>query len=493
MKVSAASALAAALLAVVGCARSVEALAPPDGDPPPVQTNPVTFVVAFHPRADTSAFRATVDPPSGPAASDIDITAAFSRPLTPGGQSTATLSAPQTSCSLLPLGAADARRLRVEADMRPGRPFDSTGHDHAFRLPCAAGPPPPPPPPAGPSFDLTVTPARQSVVWGDAATFQVDLPGRGGFAGPVTLALRGAGGGPPPPGISAAVAPSAAATPSAAAPAAAATLQLTTAAVATAPGPAALEVRATSPGGPSRTAALTLAVVRTPGLFVFRPPISAPSATCGGVAGASFANIGSAGAPDFRVTFSAPPSGAGADTPATRAVFYLFSPPPGCLGVALHPLTGVTGQPVAPALTWFNLGPSPAIGAPPVPDAVETLVAVNWRQFWFGPDQSLLLLLATKKALSAPGAPQDYRLFLHDAATGAELDRQDILPRSVGTTADPVADICRVELGPSDDTVTVSYRERLGQPPTCPVAVDRTDCGAGPPRNCRIATRTLSF
>jgi IPT/TIG domain len=145
-------------LALAGCAQSVRVLIPPTGNPPPFlrvnPQDPLTFAVEFHSRADVSTFRATLNPnPGYPTTGGTDITASFSQPFTPGGQSTAVVTVPPTGRIILQTAGGQEHRLRVEARMRPSRAFDSMGHEHLFRLP---GPSPMPPPPGGPALGFSL-------------------------------------------------------------------------------------------------------------------------------------------------------------------------------------------------------------------------------------------------------------------------------------------------------------------------------------------------
>src|SRR5687767_11961022 len=119
--------IAVILAVALASCRSVNVLAPPTGNPPPVQTNPVTFTVEFHSRADVGTFRATLDPnPGYPTTGGTNITGDFPQPLRSGGQSTAVVTV-QHPCSQFPAGCIGEHRLRVEADMSPSQAFDSTG------------------------------------------------------------------------------------------------------------------------------------------------------------------------------------------------------------------------------------------------------------------------------------------------------------------------------------------------------------------------------
>jgi hypothetical protein len=455
--------------------------------------DPVTFTVEFHPRTDVSTFRATLDPNFGyPTSGGTDITANFSPPPTAGGTSSAVVPVPPFgSCSLFNNPACVLEhRLRVEARFTSSRAGDTTGNEHRFLLdePTPGPGTPPPPPASAPSFSLNVTPASRTVQWGSGTTYQVELQRQNNFNGTVAVELRGPGGNPLPAGVTAA--PLAVSlTPGTAN--ATATLNLSTGAAATPPGTLALQVRATAPGASTRTRNVNLTVTRTPGVFEYRPTSSSATSTCGIVASATYGDIDQDPARvDPGVTFSAPPGGA--STGGIRALYYLFSSPPGCVGVALHPLVSETGVVVEPALSWFNLGHSQNLGAPAIPGGVENLVDTNWHQFWFSADQTLMLLV-TRLPLATPTSAQEYRLFLHDTATGQRIAGTNIAPRIVGTTADPIADICRAELNAAGDKVTISYRNPQGQPPTCLFEENRTGCESGMPQHCMISTTTLNL
>jgi hypothetical protein len=328
---------------------------------------------------------------------------------------------------------------------------------------------------------------QQTVQWGNATSYQVELQGQNNFNGNVAVELRGSSGNPVPAGITAAPL-SVALTPQN--PIATMSLAVGTTAVATPPGENALQIRASSPGATTRTRNITLGVTRIPGAFEYRETMSSPTATCGNnVANATFSNIGTPANPDFRVTFSVPPGGAANSTPAIPAVFFLFSPPPACVGVALHPSTGANTQ---PSLSWYNLGFSENLGGPPIPGRIANPM-LNWHQFWFSQDQSLLLLV-TKLPLATPTSAQEYRLFLYDAATGQQIAQTDILPRSVGMSSNLIADVCRVELNTAGDRVTVSYRNPQSLPPACPLQQSPTECEPPQPgEQCTIDTRDLAF
>jgi hypothetical protein len=172
-------------LMLTGCPQSVEVVTPPGGNPPPVQTNPVSFSVRFNARADTGTFRATLDPnPGYPTTGGTDITSAFQPNLTAGSQAIAVITVPHP-CSQYPAGCVGEHRLRVEAQMNPSQAFDSTGEERVFRLQGVL--PPSSQRPSGADFRIEVTPADQSAPWGANPTYGVRVRSLGGFNQPVTL------------------------------------------------------------------------------------------------------------------------------------------------------------------------------------------------------------------------------------------------------------------------------------------------------------------
>jgi len=261
------------LFAATGCSHSVVVLTPPSGNPPQVQSNPTAFTVRFDPRADVGSFRATLDPPAGVGArGDIDITADFSRPLAPGGQSTASVMVPPTQCALLLAGCIDERRLRVSANMHSSQPFDVVGEDRQFRIMGTATPRPPPPPPS-PYFQITPQTTKLSTHWGTSASYPVEISSRNGFAGSVTLTTQRLPFGATAVPASASVPPNGSTT---------ASVAIATAQGGTALGEHSFTLLATSPGVAQVTRALDLHVLPTEGDFV---PLtwSNTSMTCNGI------------------------------------------------------------------------------------------------------------------------------------------------------------------------------------------------------------------
>lgn len=452
------------VLSLAACARSVEVLAPPEGNPPPTQANPVTFTVQFHSRADVGTFRATIDPPLGSGSTtDIDITPDFSLPLAPGGQSSATVTVPQSPCSLLPVGCVQERRLRVRANMSPSQAFDSTGHDHRFRLQGVSAPPPPPPPPS-PSVSVTVTPMAAAVVWGQTASYTIEVTGQNGFVGPVSLVADQ---------LPAAVTPTLSAssvTLTAGGPPQTSTLSLATTFGATPPGSSTFRVRATS-SAPTVNRNGMLIIARTGGAFA-RSTHRSASAMCGTDVNATFQNVA---VNDFRVTFAVSnrPSGT-VSTMQIPAILYAYSQAPECrIGVVMHPCQNVSCSGAGePALSWYNLGWQ--ANNPGIPDRVENLTQINWHQFWFSPDQSLLLLITKmQQAVSCvPNCPHlDVRAFVHDALTGNRLGQADFRTRVMtgSSPTDPIADVTGASL--SGDTVTINFVRETGNAETRMIAL----------------------
>ena len=445
-------ALVGCVIFLTGCPRSITVLAPASGNPPPAQSNPVTFTVEFHPRANVGTFSATVDPPLGSGSGPTDITSNFSPAPAPGGQSTATVTVPQTPCSLLTAGCVQERRLHVHANMSPSQVFDTTGYDHIFRLQGVAAPPPPPPPPS-PSVSLTVTPASATAVWGQAASYTVEVAGQNGFSGPVALVADQ---------LPAAVTPSLSAssvTLAANGPPQTSSLSLATTFGATPPGSSTFRVQATSTAPTVRRTA-TLAVARVDGAFTKSSHLSA-SSTCGADVTATYQSIA---LNDIRVTFevSNRPSGM-VSTQAIPSVYYAFSQAPDCrIGVVMHPCqqAGCTGA-GDPALSWYNLGWQAS--TPAIPQRVDNETRINWHQFWFNTDQSLLLLITktTQAVTCAPScAHLDMRAFVHDTLNGNRLGQVDFRTRATGSLSDPTADVSGASL--SGNVVTINFVDENG-------------------------------
>ena len=231
-----------------------------------------------------------------------------------------------------------------------------------------------------------------------------------------------------------------------------------------------------------------------PGVFEYRATTSNAASTCGNnLANATYGDIDPRpNNLDLGVTFvSGPP--AGPSTSGIRAVYYLFSPQPACVGVALHPLTDVTGQAVPPALSWYNLSFSQNLGAPQIPGQIRNLPDINWHQFWFSQDQSLLLLVTKLPVAGADTGDAD-------AGTGVQAvslrrrygtgDRQHGTHSALGREHRR-SDCRRLSRGTdgAGDRVIATYRNRENQPASCTFAVDRSDCRTGAPQNCQVSTR----
>jgi hypothetical protein len=236
---------------IAACARSVTVVTPPEGSSAPLPSDTVTFTVRFHARADVSTFRAFVDPPIGGGSTPIDVTANFSQPLTPGGQSTAVVVVPQTSCHLLRAGCVDDRLVSVQANMVSSQAFDSRGHSRDFRIHGSTMPPPPPPPPS-PSFQFTVPVIDTAVHWGNSVAYALQLTSQNGFAGAVTVTPQNLPFGASAPPVTVNVPANGSAT---------ANLTVATMRGMTALGQQSFMVNATGTGAPARTRTLDLLVL----------------------------------------------------------------------------------------------------------------------------------------------------------------------------------------------------------------------------------------
>ena len=329
-----------ALLA--GCADSVIVDAPRKNAS---VADPVTITVEFHPRAVRTSFKAYMDGAAISSFPSSGSPVSTSLPLTPGSHT-----------------------LRVEADMSPLQAFDSTGQDWPFSV--LPGPPPPPPPPV-PGFRVSSPPQRASVVWGQTATYNLMLSGTNGFSGTVTLQ-----GNNLPFGV--AIAP-VAATLTAATPVQTVSLNATTQAAATRPGPSQLALQATAMNTVSRSTAM-LNVQRKPGAFMPLPSFTTASSACNG---AVSAEVGPAFPAGVGVTFHAPTG-----SPNTRAAFaqgYAFSTD--CrVGVVSNAVVNNTIS-----LSLFNLGFDARTGANALGAPINVLI--TYQAIYLSPDSSLAVIL----------------------------------------------------------------------------------------------------
>lgn len=378
-------------LALGGC-QSVNVVAPPGGNPPPVQTNPVTFTVEFHSRADVGTFRATLDPNSGyPTTGGTDITGDFAPTPTPGGQSSATVTV-NHPCQLYPAGCIGEHRLRVEADMSPGQAFDSTGNEHVFRLQGTTTPPPPPPPPS-PDFRVEITPADQSAPWGESRSYTVTVRSLNGFNQAVALSATDLPDGSTTSFSSTSVTPPANGT-------ATSTMTIATEVAVTEVGETEFRVIGADPGNRNRNDEARLTVLRVEGAFgpnIY--PLQSGNSSCGPVT----ATI--VGGPS--VQFSSPlgmtnPSlafGPGYDIAANCRT-----------GFVIPPVSGAPGNPV-----WFvnlvNLQFEATTGAPGINNSYDfASVAIEAR---FSPDASIVAIVGPGPG----GVGGGFSVQLHDVVT----------------------------------------------------------------------------
>jgi hypothetical protein len=236
-------------------------------------------------------------------------------------------------------------------------------------------------------------------------------------------------------------------------------LSLATTFGATPPGSSSFRVQATSSASTVRRNA-TLAVARVDGPFAKSTHLSA-SSTCGADVSATYQSVT---VNDIRVTFevSNRPSGT-QSTQAIPSVYYAFSQAPDCrIGVVMHPCqqAGCTGA-GDPALSWYNLGWQAS--TPAIPQRVENETQINWHQFWFNADQSLLLLI-TKMAQAVtcvPSCPHlDMRAFVYDSLTGTRLGQVDFRTQATGSIADPTANVTGASL--SGNVVTIDFVRETG-------------------------------
>jgi hypothetical protein len=237
-----------------------------------------------------------------------------------------------------------------------------------------------------PDFLIEISPAEQSIAWGQGGTFSVAVKSRNGFNAAVTLTVSDL-----PSGASIGWAPAAVVTPPANG-SASATMTISTALAATEPGTTRFRVTGRDSQNRMRRDDGRITILRQAGAFSQNAfPLRSDNATCGPVT----AVVVGVGGP--RVQFSGP---LGVTNPAP-----LFGPgydfSPNCrVGLVLPPLGDV------PFVNLFNLGFVPATGAAGINDPLNfPALAADVR---FSPDDSIV-------AVVGPGQAQgSSALVLHD-------------------------------------------------------------------------------
>lgn len=362
-----------AMIAVIqfasGCARSVSVITPPETSPlDSVRANPVTFTVRFHSRADVSTFRAFLSPPvDSPAGSRIEITTSFAQPLSPGGQSTAVVAVPPTSCTFLVAGCRDERRISVQADMVSSQPFDSRGHSRTFSI-RGMGQTSPPPPPATAGFQLSAAITDTIVHWGSSVSYALQLTSQNGFTGSVTASPQNLPFGASAPPATVNVPANGTAT---------ANLAVATTRAMTALGQHSFNVSATGGNAPARSRTLNLLILPAADTFVALNWTNTPS-NCGGLQ----ANV-----QGNSVSFS----GSGfTNTTGVTFLWYAFTRE--CRGaVVFGPSVGVNQ---GNTITVFNLGFPDEIALAPGSSRTLAAAAYDQTRFRIAADGSYLIAVS---------------------------------------------------------------------------------------------------
>ena len=309
-----------------------------------------------------------------------------------------------------------------------------------------------------PSIALNVMPNISTVVWGQTASYDIEVQSQNGFSGQVDLQVDQL-----PAGVVYTLSANTVNL-SAANPSQTVSLSLQTGLGGTQLGSSQFRVRTmSSVSSVSQTP--TLNVQRIAGAFAKRPHLSAANEICSGAVTANYAPIA---VNDIRVTFTVTTTSGSSSTQAIPAIYYVL---PGNIqaancrvGVVMHPCqqAGCTGA-GDPALSWYNLGWPAAIGAPALTQQTANITGINWHQFWFSPDQSLLLLVTKmQQAVNCPPTCPylNVRAFLYDTINGALLGQQDFRTRVSGSVVDPVADISSIAL--AGQTVTIIFIRENG-------------------------------
>ncbi|MGH7501351.1 MAG: hypothetical protein ACREL7_06275, partial [Longimicrobiales bacterium] len=349
----------------------------------------------------------------------------------PGGSATVTVPAGATS-QMFTVGGAQAGAAQVAVS---GSGFQPVTVNATVPAPAIA---------------LTVNPGSVALPWGQTANFTADVSSLHAFNGAVTVTVDQLPAGiaaPAPATVMLTIGGSASTTFGLAVPNAGAP-----------PGTSTFRVRATSAAQPV-TRNPMLVVNRVAGAFA-QATVRSGDNSCGTAVQARDSVFA---VNDIRVILTADRGGGPRSTQWIPAAFYAFAPSPSCLiGVVMHPDQGGAGD---PALSWYNLGFPTTTGADSMPDRLGNQTMIDWHQFWFSPDQSLLLIISkrTQAVTCVPNCPHlDMRAFLYDALTGSRLGQADFRTRvrPGSNPGDPIADVTGASLAGS--TITVDYIAETG-------------------------------
>jgi hypothetical protein len=322
-----------------------------------------------------------------------------------------------------------------------------------------------------PTFDIaSITPTERLVEWGNQADFDVALAGRNLNADVdvVLSADLASGAALSAAGLQAGFNP-AMVTLSIANPARNAALALMAPVAVAALGRANFRIGAQSqsPGFPVRRLNAAVNVRRQLGQFV-RRRVAWSQAECSGITATPSATGMGPG-----VEFEIPtPSGPEHTSPRVLEAVYFAISPRCRIGVVVPPMTGGAGD---PALGFYNLGFAPTTGAPDLGERVMALTRVFWQQFWFSPDDSLLVLIGRTIAGTSTST---HTANLYNMITGMKVGATEFFsPAIIQSTDDPsplqpgdteirLAVVDGAELirdAMNRDVVTVTYRDPANQ------------------------------
>ena len=320
-----------------------------------------------------------------------------------------------------------------------------------------------------PTFDIaSVTPMERTIEWGNNAAFDVAIQGQNNAVVDIDMSADRARGALSAVGLQQAFNPATVSL-TAANQAAVSALSLTAPVAVAALGTTSFRIQAQPRGAgfSTRRANATVIVRRSLGMFT-KKPVALRDASCGSVT-AEVKPTGTGIGVEFTI---ATPSGPEHTNPqVVPAVFFAISPR--CrIGVVVPPMTGGAGD---PALNFFNLGFARSTGAPDLGDRVLDLTRAFWQQFWFSPDDSLLLLIG-RAIRGTTTATHTANLF--DMITGNKFGATEFFtPAIIQSTDDPsplqpgdteiqLAVVDRIELtrdAMGRDVVTVFFRDPMNQ------------------------------
>jgi hypothetical protein len=321
-----------------------------------------------------------------------------------------------------------------------------------------------------PSFEIaSVTPTQHAIEWDSQAVYDIVIEGRNNadvtidlsaaFARGAALSTAGLQEHFNPPDVVL----------SPANPTAASALTLSAPLAVAALGSRSFQIQAQprSAGYTTRRVNASVNVRRSLGLFTPKH-VASSDPPCGAVS----AMVKATGdGPGVEFTIATPSGPAHTSPRVVPAVYYAISPR--CrIGVIVAPRqSGVNG---ADALSFYNLGFAPTTGAPQLGAIVRNIPSIFWQQFWFSPDDSLLMLIGR----AAGGTPNTHTASLLNMIDGAQFgatefftpaiiqSADDPSPLQPGDTEIRLAVIEQVELtrdAMGRDVATVSYRDLMNQ------------------------------